>query len=89
MRITFVTRKFGNVERNSHCDVLHITPIRVSRLFLLSLEALCFLIDLWKQVDAVWQEESSRMLLAGIIIIIIIAIILAGIIIILARKLVF
>ena len=21
MRITFVTRKFGNVERNSHCDV--------------------------------------------------------------------
>ena len=34
MRITFVTRKFGNVERNSHCDVLHITPIRVARLFL-------------------------------------------------------
>ena len=31
MRITFVTRKFGNVERNSHCDVLHI---RVARLFL-------------------------------------------------------
>ena len=31
---TFVTRKFGNVERNSHCDVLHITPIRVARLFL-------------------------------------------------------
>ena len=30
----FVTRKFGNVERNSHCDVLHITPIRVARLFL-------------------------------------------------------
>ena len=29
-----VTRKFGNVERNSHCDVLHITPIRVARLFL-------------------------------------------------------
>ena len=27
-------RKFGNVERNSHCDVLHITPIRVARLFL-------------------------------------------------------
>ena len=34
MRITFVTRKFGNVERNSHCDVLHIIPIRVARLFL-------------------------------------------------------
>ena len=34
MRIRFVTRKFGNVERNSHCDVLHITPIRVARLFL-------------------------------------------------------
>ena len=34
MRITFVTRKFGNVERNLHCDVLHITPIRVARLFL-------------------------------------------------------
>ena len=34
MRITFVTRKFGNVERNSHCDVLHITPIRVARLLL-------------------------------------------------------
>ena len=34
MRITFVTRTFGNVERNSHCDVLHITPIRVARLFL-------------------------------------------------------
>ena len=34
MRITFVTRKFGNVERNSHCDVLHITPVRVARLVL-------------------------------------------------------
>ena len=34
MRITFVTRKFGNVERNSHCDVLHITPITDARLFL-------------------------------------------------------
>ena len=32
MRITFVTRKFGNVECNSHCDVLHITPVRVARL---------------------------------------------------------
>ena len=26
--------KFGNVERNSHCDVLRITPVRVARLFL-------------------------------------------------------
>ena len=34
MRITFVTRKFGNVERNSHCDVLHISPVRVARLVL-------------------------------------------------------
>ena len=34
MRITFVIRKFGNVERNSHCDVLHITHIRVARLVL-------------------------------------------------------
>ena len=34
MRITFVTRKFGNVERDSHCDVLHITPIRDAILFL-------------------------------------------------------
>ena len=34
MRITFVTRKFGNVERNSHCDVLHTTPVRVASLFL-------------------------------------------------------
>ena len=34
MRITFVTRKFGNVERNSHCDVLHITPVRVARFVL-------------------------------------------------------
>ena len=34
MRITFVTRKFGNVERYSHCDVLHITPIRVANLVL-------------------------------------------------------
>ena len=34
MRITFVTRKFGNVERNSHCDVLHLTPIRVANLVL-------------------------------------------------------
>ena len=34
MRITLVTRKFGNVERNLHCVVLHITPIRVARPFL-------------------------------------------------------
>ena len=34
MRITFVTRKFGNVERNSQCDVLHVIPERVARLFL-------------------------------------------------------
>ena len=34
MRITFVTRKFGNVKSNSHCDVLHITPIRVAYLVL-------------------------------------------------------
>ena len=34
MRITFVMRKIGNVERNSHCDVLHFTPVRVARLFL-------------------------------------------------------
>ena len=26
--------EFGNVERNSHCDVLHFTPVRVARLFL-------------------------------------------------------
>ena len=34
MRITFETRKFSNVERNSHCDVLHITPVRFARLVL-------------------------------------------------------
>ena len=34
MRITFVTRTFGNVERNSHCDVLHIAPVRVANLVL-------------------------------------------------------
>ena len=31
MRITFETRKFAKVERNSRCDVLHITPVRVAR----------------------------------------------------------
>ena len=34
MKITFVTRKFRNVERNVHCDVLHVTPDRVARLVL-------------------------------------------------------
>ena len=34
MRITFVTRTFGNVEHNSHCDVLHFSPVRFARLFL-------------------------------------------------------
>ena len=34
MQITFVTRKFQNVERNLHCDVLHITTVRVARLVL-------------------------------------------------------
>ena len=34
MWITFVTRQFGNVERNSHCDVLHIAPVRVVNLVL-------------------------------------------------------
>ena len=34
MRITFDTRKFWNVERNSHCDVLHIAPVRVANLVL-------------------------------------------------------
>ena len=31
MQITFVTRKFRNVERNLHCDVLNITTVRVAR----------------------------------------------------------
>ena len=34
MKITFVTRKFRNVERNVHCDGLHVTPDRVARLVL-------------------------------------------------------
>ena len=34
MQITFVTRTFRNVERNLHCDVLHITTVRVARLVL-------------------------------------------------------
>ena len=32
--VTLVTRKFGNIECNSHCGVLHITPVRVVRLVL-------------------------------------------------------
>ena len=32
MQITFVTRKLRNVERNLHCDVLHVTIVRVTRL---------------------------------------------------------
>ena len=34
MKITFVTRKFRNVERNLRCDVLHITTVGVARLVL-------------------------------------------------------
>ena len=34
MQITFVTRKFRSVERNLHCDILHITTVRVARLVL-------------------------------------------------------
>ena len=34
MQITFVTRKFRNVELNLHCDELHITTVRVARLVL-------------------------------------------------------
>ena len=34
MRIKFVTCKFRNVERNSHCDVQHFTHVRVARLVL-------------------------------------------------------
>ena len=34
MRITFSIPEFTLNERNSHCDVLHITPIRVARLVL-------------------------------------------------------
>ena len=33
-QITFLTRKFRNVERNLHCDVLHITTVWVSSLTL-------------------------------------------------------
>ena len=34
MRITFNIPEFTRNERNSHCDVLHITPVRVARLVL-------------------------------------------------------
>ena len=34
MQNTFVTRILRNVERNLHCDVLHITSDRVARLVL-------------------------------------------------------
>ena len=34
MQITFLTRKFRNVERNLHCDVVHITTKWVSSLTL-------------------------------------------------------
>ena len=34
MQITFLTRKFPNVERNFHCDVVHITTVSVSSLTL-------------------------------------------------------
>ena len=32
MQIPFFTRKFRNVQRNMHCDVVHITPKCVFRL---------------------------------------------------------
>ena len=34
MRITFNIPEFTRSERNSHCDVLHITPVRVARVVL-------------------------------------------------------
>ena len=34
MQIMFNTRKFRNVERNLHCDVVHITTVWVSSLSL-------------------------------------------------------
>ena len=34
MRITFLMRKFLNVERNLHCDIVHITTVWVSSLIL-------------------------------------------------------
>ena len=32
MQITFLTHKFRNVERNLHCDIVHITTVWVSSL---------------------------------------------------------
>ena len=29
MQITFLTRKFRNVERDLHCDIVHITTVWV------------------------------------------------------------
>ena len=34
MRITFNIPEFTRNERNSHCDVLHIAPVRVANLVL-------------------------------------------------------
>ena len=34
MQITFPMRKFRNVERNLHCDVVHVTTVWVSSLTL-------------------------------------------------------
>ena len=34
MQITFFTRKFRNVQRNLHCDIVHITTKWVFRLTL-------------------------------------------------------
>ena len=34
MQITFLMRKFQNVERNLHCDLVHITTVWVSSLTL-------------------------------------------------------
>ena len=34
MQITFNIPEFTRNERNLHCDVLHITPVRVARLVL-------------------------------------------------------
>ena len=34
MQITFITRKYRNVECNLHCDIVHITIVWVSSLTL-------------------------------------------------------
>ena len=64
MRITFDTRKFGNVERNSHCDVLHIAPVRVANLVLdcngvLAINAYRPLSRRLDRCDRVIQKESG------------------------------